>query len=153
MLTRDGDPRPLIVSAARELAARLSPDDRWLAYASDESGRMEVYVRPFPNVGAGKWPVSTDGGSWPVWAPSGRELFYLDGSAMMSVALGQDPTFRVGSPELLFTGPFETGSPQFDISPDGTYFIMVEADPDARPTQIHVVLNWLEELRYTGTTR
>jgi hypothetical protein len=114
---------------------------------------MEVYVRPFPNVDAGKWQVSTDGGSWPVWAPSGDELFYIAGSAVMSVALRQERTLTAGSPELLFTGPFETGSPQFDISPDGTYFIMVEADPDARPTQVHLVLNWSEELRYTGTTR
>jgi serine/threonine-protein kinase len=154
MLTSDGKPQQLIVSRAQEIAPRLSPDDRWLAYASDESGRMEVYVRPFPNIDGGKWLISRAGGSWPVWSPTGRELYYVDGSVMMSVAVDTAPIFRAGSPERLFTGPFETGSPQFDISPDGASFIMVEADPDARPTQIHLVLNWVEELkRYAGASR
>jgi hypothetical protein len=67
---------------------------------------------------------------------------------MMAVSIQtQRTTFRAAAPELSFIGPFETGSSHFDISPDGTYFVMVEADPDARPTQIHVVINWMEELK------
>lgn len=72
----------------------------------------------------------------------------MNGTAMMAVSIETQRTrFRAAAPELLFTGPFETGSSSFDISPDGTYFVMVEADPDARPTHIHVVVNWMEELK------
>jgi serine/threonine-protein kinase len=147
MLSLGGEPRPLLTTAAHEMVPRLSPDDRWLAYSSDESGRHEVYVRPFPNVNRGKWLVSTSGGMAPVWSPNGRELFYLNGTAMMGVAVNtRGSQFDIGAPELLFTGPFETGSPQFDVSADGS-FVMVEADPDAKPTQIHLVTNWLAELK------
>ena len=143
-----GDPRPLLATSANEAEPTLSPDDRWLAYMSDESGHPEVYVRPFPNVDDGKWVVSTGGGGFPVWSPTGGELFYLNGTTMMSVRV-EAPVgmFTAGTPEPLFTGPFETGSPPFDISPDGTYFVMVEAQPDARPSEINVVLNWHEELK------
>ena len=147
LLPADGEPRPLLATPAQEMMARLSPDERWLAYVSDESGRFEVYLRPFPDVDASRVTVSTRGGVSPVWAPDGRELFYLDGSAMMAVPLEvEGETLRPGVPELLFTGPFETGSPQFDVSPDGSWFVMVEADPEAKPTQIHLILGWGEEL-------
>jgi serine/threonine-protein kinase len=146
--SRSGEPSPLIATSADEIAARLSPDDRWLAYMSDESGRWEVYVRPFPNVNAGKWLISTGGGTDPVWSPNGRELFYMNGTAMMGTTLeANGSAFHLSAPEMLFTGPFETGSTAFDITPDGMYFVMVEADPDAKPTQFQVVLNWLEELK------
>lgn len=147
------EPRRLIVTAANEKDARLSPDGRWLTYASDETGRFEIYVRPFPNVDDAKWTISTAGGVSPVWSPDGRELYYRSGNAMMAVSvLQQGSLFSAGSPEPLFTGPFETGSPQFDVAPDGS-FVMVEADPDARPTQIHLVLNWVEELKRASTSR
>jgi serine/threonine-protein kinase len=137
-----------VASEAQERDPVLSSDEHWLAYASNESGRLEVYVRPFPNVDAGKWLVSTGGGGFPVWSPNGRELFYLNGTALMAVPIeSAGGTFSAGRPELLFTGPFETGSPHFDISPDGSYFVMLEADPDARPTQIHVVVNWVADLK------
>ena len=126
---------------------RLSSDDRWIAYSSDESGSNEVHVRPFPNVNDGKWVVSTSGGVAPVWSPDGRELFYMNGTTMMSVAVdSRGGAFRFAAPTALFSGPFETGSPNFDVSPDGQYFLMVEADPDAKPTQINVILNWSREL-------
>ena len=128
VLPLDGDPRPLVATRAHEVDARLSPDGRWLAYASDESGVQEVYVRPFPNVDNGKWTVSTGGGGWPVWSPTGAELFYRKGTTMMAARVdARGSTFRASAPVVLFTGPFETGSPHFDISPDGTYFVMVEA--------------------------
>jgi Tol biopolymer transport system component len=149
MLPTSGDPRPrpLITTGAHEINARLSPDDRWLAYSSDESGQSEVYVRPFPNVEQGKWLVSTSGGGNPVWSRDGRKLFYIDGTRIMSVSVTARGTiFDAGTPEFLFSGPFETGSPQFDVFPDGT-FAMVEADPDAKPTHVNVIVNWVEELK------
>lgn len=144
----DEDARALIATGAVENSPRLSPDDRWLAYTSDESGRPEVYVRPFPNVGDGRWMVSTEGGAFPVWSRSGSELFYVNRATIMAVAVeARGETFAAQTPEALFSGPFETGSPQFDVTPDGRHFIMVEADPDARPTQIQVIANWMEEIR------
>jgi serine/threonine-protein kinase len=148
MLPLGADPHPLIASQASELAGRLSPDDRWLAYMSDESGRFEVYVRPFPNVGDGKWLISTAGGMYPAWADDRRELFYINHASMMSVSVrSAGAVFDAAAPEELFEGPFETGSPQFDVSADGQSFVMVEADPDAKPTRVEVVLNWIEELK------
>jgi hypothetical protein len=103
---------------------------------SDESESNEIYVRPFPNVNDGKWAVSEGGGVAPVWSPDGRELFYMNGTAMMSVAIDtRGGVFRAAAPTVLFTGPFETGSPNFDVSPDVLSFLMVEADPDATPTR------------------
>jgi Tol biopolymer transport system component len=148
MKAADSEPVPLLVTPALENSPRLSPDERWMAYASNESGRPEVYVRPFPNVGDGKWAVSTEGGAFPVWSRSGTELFYVNGTTIMAVAVqARGTTFIVQRPEALFSGPFETGSPHFDITPDGRHFIMVEADPDARPTEIQLTANWMEEIR------
>jgi serine/threonine-protein kinase len=147
LMPADSDPCPLVATRAHELSPGLSRDGRWFAYSSDETGRQEVYVRPFPNIGDGKWIVSTSGGVAPVWSPSSKELFYMSGRALMSVAFTvQSAVFSAAAPEQLFDGPFETGSPAFDISPDGSYFVMVEADPDARPTQIHLVLDWIQDL-------
>ena len=154
ILSRSGDRHPLLTSPAHEPHPRLSSDDRWITYASDESGSNEVHVRPFPNVNDGKWVVSTSGGVAPVWSPDGRELFYINGTTMMSVAVdGRGGAFRFAAPTALFSGPFETGSPNFDISPDGQYFLMVEADPDAKPTQINVILNWSRELQRPIATK
>jgi serine/threonine-protein kinase len=146
---RGEDPRRLVSTPGKDIGGKLSPDARWLAYYSDESGREEVYVRPFPDVNAQRWTVSTTGGWSPVWSPDGRELFYVNGAAMMAVAVEVQGTYFVaGKPQLLFDGPFDaTQDMNFDISPDGTYFVMVVADPDARPTRVNVVLNWHEELK------
>ncbi len=153
LLPRTADPRPLVATPAHEVSPRLSPDERWLAYQSDESGRREIDVRPFPNVDDGKWTVSTGGGLAPVWSPSGHELFYMNGTMMMGVGIdSRGSAFVAGVPAPLFDGPFETGSANFDISPDGTYFVMVEADPNARPTQVHVVVNWAEEVKLLATS-
>jgi serine/threonine-protein kinase len=141
-------PRPLLRTRARELGAKLSPDNKWLAYYSDESGRQEVYVRPFPNVDEQKWTISSAGGSSPVWSPHGGELFYMNGTAMMMVPVETAPRFSNRTPQLLFDGPFDATQDQnFDVDPDGVHFVMVEADPDAKPTKINVVLNWSQDLR------
>ena len=145
---RGGPPRILVATDARDLDGKLSPDVQWLAYYSTESGRHEVYVRPFPNVNDHKWTISTSGGWSPLWSPDGRELFYMNGTSMMVVAVEKrGASFVSGKPQLLFDGPFDTTQDMnVDISPDGRSFVMVEADPDAKPTKVNVILNWSEEL-------
>jgi Tol biopolymer transport system component len=148
MLTREGA-RALIATPHEERAARLSPDGQWVAYHSDESGRFEVYVRPFPNVNDGKTAVSTAGGRRPVWSQDKdrRELFYAAGSSIMRATVTvRGAAFSAGAPELLFSGPFDLTTTDFSVSPDGNHFFLIESDPNARPTQVQVIFNWSEEL-------
>ena len=152
-LSLDGkrNERPLLQTPANEGGPVFSPDGHWLAYQSDESGRDEVYVRPFLGSG-GKWQVSTDGGTEPVWARNGRELFYRSGDKMMAVAIETKPAFVAAKPKLLFEGHYELGNYAFlqnyDVSPDGQRFLMVKAGEQATAAaQISVVLNWSEELQ------
>ena len=140
--------KPLLQERFVEGTPTLSPDGRWIAYRSDETGRLEIYVRPFPRVDEGKWPITTDGGSVPVWAPSGRELFYQNGDSMMVVPIENEPTFTSGKPQVLFSGSFRNNVRNFDISPDGQRFLMIKdvtqtLEPSARDA-ITVVLNWAE---------
>jgi Tol biopolymer transport system component len=95
------------------------------------------------------------GGGSPVWSPDGRELFYMNGTSMMTVSVeARGADFVAGKPRLLFDGPFDTSQDiNFDISPDGKRFVMVEADPDAKPTKINVVINWIEELKTRAPTQ
>ncbi len=147
--------QPLFQSPFNELNGMISPDGHWFAYESNESGRLEVYVRPFPNVEEGKWQISGDGGTEPVWAPRGQELFYRNGGAMMAVGIKTEPTFTAGSPVVLFTGRYTIEGPvvNYDISPDGQRFLMMkEADEEEEPAQIHVVLNWFEEVKRLAPT-
>jgi WD40 repeat protein len=138
-------------SPLNESAPRFSPNGHWLAYVSDESGRQEIYVQPYPGPG-GKWQVSADGGTQPVWNPNGRELFYRSGDRMMAVEITTQPGFSVGKPKLLFEGQYEPTvftNPNYDVSPDGQHFLMLKRSESAgtAPTQINVVLNWFEELK------
>jgi hypothetical protein len=112
----------------------ISPDSRWLAYQSDQSGRAEIYVRPYPDIDAGQWPISINGGHSPVWAHDGREIFYMNGPNLMTAAVRVDGTkFIAGTPAVLFSGPFDTiQDNNYDVSPDGSHFIMVEARPIPR---------------------
>jgi len=153
-LSRDGDATPFVASSFDERAAMFSPDGRWIAYVSDESGRDEVYVQPFPGPG-GKWPVSTDGGVEPQWSPDARELFYRQGEQMMVVAVETQPTFTVGRPRLVFESMYtmgNVGNPNYDISPDGQRFLMIKATEEEVVGQINVVLNWFEELKRLAPT-
>ena len=77
-----------------------------MAYSCDESGQMEIYVRPYPEVDGGKWQVSTDGGGWPLWSPDGRELFYRNGDKFMAVPVKTEPSFSFETPNLLFQGTY-----------------------------------------------
>ena len=148
--------RPLVQTTFNELNGEISPDGRWLAYQSDESGRDEIYVRPFPDADRGRWQISTGGGNRPLWARSGRELFYLaPGVAMMSVSVEGGSTFRAGNPARLFEGrysmPVTTSGRTYDVSPDGQRFLMIKVgdgpDQTAAPPSIVVVQNWFEELK------
>ncbi|MGA9885000.1 MAG: protein kinase [Candidatus Acidiferrales bacterium] len=133
-------------------APQFSPDGRWMAYVSDESGRNEIYVQPYPGPG-GKYQISTDGGTEPVWNRNGRELFYRSGDKMMSVDITTEPSFSAGNPKMLFQGGYISNTagafPAFDVSPDGQRFLMLKpvTQQQAAPTQINVVLNWAEELK------
>jgi eukaryotic-like serine/threonine-protein kinase len=147
----DRKAQPFLRTAFSEGAPRFSPDGRWLAYASDESGRFEIYVQPYPGPG-GKWQISAEGGNESAWNPNGRELFYRSGDKMMAVDIATQPGFAVGKPRLLFQGQYQptTGtSPNYDVSPDGKRFLMLKPteQAEAAPTQINVVLNWFEELK------
>jgi Tol biopolymer transport system component len=144
---------PLLHTMFREQNAELSPDGRWLVYNSNESGRDEVYVRPFPDVEKGRWQVSTGGGVQPTWARSGRELFFRNGAALMAVPVETDRGFAVGNPKVVFEGEYATplGGRSYDVSPDGRRFLTIKeggATGDAAPqAQIILVQNWLEELK------
>jgi serine/threonine-protein kinase len=118
--------RTVIPAAFNESAPAISPDGRWLAYQSDEAGRMEVYVRPYPGAGA-RVPVSVQGGSEPVWSGDGRELFYRAGDSLMSASVALSPTFAVTGRRGLFSGTFLTGGQfrEYDVAPDGQHFLMV----------------------------
>ncbi len=143
-------PQSILQTQFNELAPVFSPDGRWLAYVSDESGRTEIYVRPFPKVEEGKWQISTDGGVEPRWAPNGLELFYRNVDKMMAVDITTEPTFRAGTPRLLFEGVYiqsQRGAAFYDVTPDGQRFVMVQAQQEAAQAQINVVLNWFEELK------
>lgn len=123
----------------------LSPDSRWIAYDSEESGQREVYLRPFPDASR-KWQVSTSGGSHPAWNPNGKELFYRSADAVMVVAVAADGELTLGRPTQLFERLFLDG---FDVSPDGERFIMAIPNESAtpRPAQLNLVLNRGEELK------
>ncbi len=150
----DGDrkPEPFLNSRFNESQPLFSPDGRWIAYVTDESGRDEVYVRPYPGPGD-LIPISTDGGMEPVWSPDGKVLYYRDfsGNKMMAVSFNTEPELRVSQPRLLFEGKYYGGSPwgrNYDISPDGTRFIMITDESQSeKPTQINLILNWVEELK------
>ena len=153
----DHKTQPFLRTPFNESSPRFSPDGHWLAYTSNESGRYEIYVQPYPGPG-GKWQISTEGGTEPVWNRNGRELFYRNGDKMMAVDITTQPSFAARKPQLLFEARYEL-SPgtiaYYDVSPDGQRFLMLKPNGagEAAPTQINVVLNWFEELKRLVPTR
>ncbi len=152
--TSDRTERRFMTSDAADGAPQISPDGHWLAYASDESGRREIYARTFPDPG-GKWQISTDGGNEPQWNRNGRELFYRNGNKMMVVEAAAHGGLVAGKPRELFEGSYVRVASgyvraQYDVSPDGQLFLMLKPVGQAQtaPTQINVVLNWTEELKH-----
>ena len=132
-----------------EEAGRFSPDTRFLAYCSNESGRPEIYVRTFPD-GQKKWQVSRDGGTQPRWRKDGRELFFVRGDTLFAVAVSTGPTFAVGPAVRLFSNPaleWEFWHPTYDVSADGQRFVLIEYKGPLRKAAIRVVQNWFAEFR------
>ncbi len=148
---RDTAPIPLVATEFAEVSPALSPDGHWLAYSSNESGRMEVYVRPFPAVRAGRWQISTKGGSEPTWAHSGKEIFYRDaGGEMVAAQVTTRPAVAVlGRLKLFAAGSFVTDEAHraYDVSPDDQRFIMIATEGGDQPNELVLVENWLEELK------
>ena len=144
----DRKARPLLRTTFNEVLAKFSPDGRWIAYVSNESGREEVYVVPFPGPG-GKWQVSTTGGRAPVWTRGGREIIYqAPGSEMMAVEVQTDPTFQAGVPRVLFKTHLRTPpGRQFDVTPDGERFLVNLVPGDQVSDPVTLVQNWAAERR------
>ena len=145
--------RPLLQTPYQTRAATISPDGRWLAYASNDTNRFEVYVQPFPNLGA-RYQISSEGGAEPIWAKNGRELFYRNGDKMMAVTIGgRGDQLEAGTPTLLFEGQFAVstvsgGDAWYDVSPDGKRFLMLKnEETPSSSASIVVVQNWTTELR------
>ena len=149
--------RPLLATPFDELNAAVSPNGQWLAYESNESGRNEIHVRPFPNVDADKQQVSTNGGTHPLWARNGQELFYESLGTLMRVPVKTGATFERGTPEKVFDltyfvpqirGP---SGRMYDVSADGQRFLMIKeiSVADERPPSPRIILvqNWFEELK------
>ena len=148
-LEGEGKPEPFLQTPSSETGPVFSPDGQWLAYRSNESGRQEIYVQPFPETGA-KWQISTEGGEEAVWAPSGKELFYRSGDRMMAVEITTEPTFTNGTPQLLFDGEYLRYGPRavYDVTPDGQRFLMIkESEEETTVTHLNVALNWFDELK------
>ncbi len=147
------EPVTFLASPTAERAPKLSPDGRFVAYASNESGRPEIYVRPFPE-GTGRRQVSVNGGVKARWSSDGTELYYVQGSALMAVSVSTGQGVTLGQPQQLFESPelaFGASATSYDVSADGQRFIMVapveDDDEDAAPPKIRVVQNWYEEFR------
>jgi eukaryotic-like serine/threonine-protein kinase len=147
---KDGQkPRPFLRTTFNEAALSFSPDGRWVAFQSDESGRNEVYVQPFPGPGS-KVLVSIQGGAEPVWSRDGHELFYRSGDQLIAVAVMLQPTFRASKPQVLFEKPYWRFGflRNYDVTSDGRRFLFLkESEQAASATHIEVVLNWQEELK------
>jgi serine/threonine protein kinase/Tol biopolymer transport system component len=150
---KPGQPRPFVQTPADEEFGSFSPNGRWVAYQSDESGRLEVYVRPYPGPG-GKSLISADGGYRPLWARSGRELFYRNGDKLMVVEVATEGAFTAGKPRVLFEAKHRDAFHDYGVTPDGQRFLMMrQATEAAAPIQIHVVLNWFEDLKQKVSAR
>jgi Tol biopolymer transport system component len=157
-LSLDGEPtaRPLVQNPASAVEPAVSPDGRWLAYTRRDADGEEVYVRPFPQVDGGQWRISTNGGDSPVWSRDGRQLFYIARGRAAFVPVETAPSFRAGTPTVMFDlPPFYRSAArigrQWDIAPDGERFLIMNPGEGATsgPSQsrIVVVLNWVEELK------
>jgi serine/threonine-protein kinase len=146
----DSAPMPLVATPFREATPALSPDGRWLAYVSSESGTSEVYVRPFPNVGEGRWQVSVGSGREPVWARNGRQLFYKGGEDMlMAATISTQGGFTVQDRKaLLSASDYDNDEehPRYNVSPDDKRFLMSRRNTGSG-SELVLVLNWFTGLR------
>jgi len=142
----DRTPHSFLRTQFNEGRGQFSPDGRWIAYQSDESGHEEIYIQRFPGPG-GKWQVSAGGGTQPRWNQNGRELFYLTGTRLMAVDLETDSELTLGEPRQLLE--ISSGFGNYDVAPDGQQFAIIEEleiEPPP-PTELILVQNWFAELR------
>lgn len=138
-------PKPYVTDPFAQRQGQFSPDGRFVACMSDESGQSEIYVRPFPDATSGKWVISTAGGLEPRWSRDGRALFYRQGRTIMRVGVTLKPAFSAGAPEKLFEAPIDGAyngdNHRWHVSPDGQRFLL-QTLPDSRPNPIRVIVNW-----------
>jgi Tol biopolymer transport system component len=150
---------PLLETRFDEAQGEVSPDGRWLAYVSNSSEAFEVYVRPFANADERQWQISTVGGTNPLWAPSGRELYYVapDGTLMAVPVEPRNAVWRAGSPAKVVEGRYvvriANSGRNYDVSPDGQRFLMLKQVGAAALPQLIVVQNWVEELKRLVPTK
>ena len=147
----DSAPRALVATAAEEFSPSVSPDGRWLAYGSDETGRTEIFVRPFPDTQGARYAVSSAGGAEPLWSHSGKELFYRDGAnRLVAAEIAPGPVFRVITERVLFsTNGYVTDNRHlhYTVSPDDRTFYFVKSGAAAgAKNEVVVVLSWFDEL-------
>ena len=150
----DGEASPLLTEAYEEDQPAVSPDGRFIAYISDESGQGEIYVRPYPDVDSGKWQVSTDGGIYPRWSADGSRLFFVtgDGIDFMEAVIETEPSFSRQTPTALFRFA-SAGFPAYAVSADGERFLMLklgatdDAAANTAESRVIIVENWIEELK------
>jgi eukaryotic-like serine/threonine-protein kinase len=151
---KPGKPTVFLASPFQEQEAAFSPDGHWLAYQSNESGRFEIYVRPFPGPG-GKWQISTAGGIFPTWSRNGKELFYrsADNKIMVASYKADGPAFQALKPQLWSDGQFTdfNGGAQrnFDLHPNGQGFAVLKASesPETKVDKVTFIFNFFDELR------
>jgi serine/threonine-protein kinase len=142
---------PVVATRFSQMSPALSPNGRWLAYVSNEAGQDEIYVVPFPDTRAGKWQISTGGGTEPLWSHRGSELFYRDASGnLVAVEVNTSPTFSLGRATTLFPAAGFSSlrfTPQYAVSPDDRRFLMIRSLETNTPDKLIVVENWFEELK------
>jgi hypothetical protein len=142
-------PRALAKTRFSEFSPKISPDGKWLAYTSDESGRLEIYVSPFPGPG-GKIAISTDGGREPRWSKDGRELFYRQDDKMLAVTITPGSPLAASSPHVLFEGRYQvsdTSAGGFDVASDGRFLMIQATAPEQPATEFNIVLSWFDDVK------
>jgi serine/threonine-protein kinase len=150
-LDGSGSIQSFLQSTFNQSIPQFSPDGHWVAYMSDESGRREIYVQPFPGQG-GKWMISTEGGEYPRWIHSG-EIFFFSGDRLMSVNVETQPAFKSGTPRALFQSVGYLGAGNYDVAPDGQHFLMINREEAlTSPRELKAILNWSEELKRRAPT-
>ena len=148
---QEGSVEPLLQTRYAETGGELSPDDSWIAYSSDKSGRIDAYVASFPDVDRVELQISVDGGQWPVWNPRGGEIFYSRGGSLYVVPIETNGDLVIGQPRELFSGPYKLDL-GFDVFPDGERFLILKRRTREPVYELQVVENWFTELERLAPT-